>query len=112
MNTLLASGHRRRVDELNGIILASIHARRARRAEVAASLAKPALAASTASSGAPVEEDLLGAQLASGAGAGLSASGQPIFAGGCDMLDVLLDDPTITDSQARLIGRRFSNYVV
>lgn len=101
-----AGRHRRRVAELNGIIMASIQARRARRIASGGSAIEPLVlpsAADTAGSAATAAmEESVGSLLVSGAGAGLSVSGTPIFSAGCDMLDVLLDDPSVTDSQVRL----------
>ena len=97
-----AGRHRRHVAELNGIIMASIQARRARRIATGGSAIEPLTSPSAADA---ATEESLGSLLVSGAGAGLSVSGTPIFSAGCDMLDVLLDDPSVTDSQVRICGR-------
>ncbi len=98
--------HRRRIAELNNIILTTITHRRARRAALAASAELKApdssafLGSAVVNANAAEFSEDMGAQIASGAGAGLSATGQRIFENGCDMLDVMLDSTeALTDQQ-------------
>jgi cytochrome P450 len=107
-----AFAHKRRIAELNGIVRTLIAERRAGRARAAAkdtastdgagaapvSPRSPRAAGTGSVMQAVADSD--GTDLAAGSGSGTSLSGKPIFAGGGDMLDMMLDSGLdLTDAQ-------------
>lgn len=99
--------HRSNVTTLNNIVLQTIRARRAIRAAAPAPRAQVAatpqatLDATTATSTAtPGDDNEDGVVDTYGNGSGMSLSGKPIFGGGGDMLDMMLDSGVeMTDTQ-------------
>jgi hypothetical protein len=100
-----AAQYTRRITRLNDIVQERISARRAVRAATtgvpaAAPPPAPSAGAGVGAASSGGGEDADGQALASGEGSGVSASGKAIFAGGCDMLDMLLDCGTsLTDKE-------------
>ncbi len=104
--------HRQRLGRLNSIVAEIIQQRRSLRvqngADAGSSSSSSSSAATAAIAGA-LDADATGDSLAAGGGSGKSLSGKEIFAGGCDMLDMMLDSGVpMTDKQVRCFVALFA----